>query len=216
MELLSFRNLIAEMPASFQAFTSKQSTWVAHMNHPNVGEALTAIFEGNSEITISRNDLRSLATEPDLTQFILSTIIWGYPRGMRGNHFQNLLNHFDTLTARLTESRAQPLENWLTHYENIRPITGIGLSTYTKLLSFLSVNVQNFQALILDDRIIRVAQQGIFEELAPLLELRNHNAVCMYPQYLETLHNLANAYEVDAEKIEFFLFEFGLNLKPTQ
>jgi hypothetical protein len=65
--------------------------------------------------------------------------------------------------------------------------------------------------LILDDRIIRIAQSGIFQELAPLRGLKN--AVHSYPRYLECMHSLAGDLAVSAERLEFFLFEFGLSLK---
>ncbi len=204
------------MPVSYQAFTSKRSSWAEHIDRDDdVGYALSSIFDTSENVTLSRSDLRCLAKDPDLTKFIMSTIIWGYPRGMRGNHFSNLIDHFGALKQLLSTARAQPLADWANHYENVKPITGIGPSTYTKFLSFLSADIQGHTALILDDRIIRIAKQGVFEELAPLLKLRNHNAIRMYPQYLENLHILAGKYEVAAEKIEFFLFEFGLNLKQS-
>jgi len=62
----------------------------------------------------------------------------------------------------------------------VTPIKGIGPSTYTKFLSFLSVQVQGHAALILDDRIIRVANEGIFEELRPLKNL-SHKKMLTFP-----------------------------------
>jgi len=97
----------------------------------------------------------------------------------------------------------------------VTPIKGIGPSTYTKFLSFLSVQVQGHAALILDDRIIRVANEGIFEELRPLKNLSHKkNADVSYPDYLRCIHDIASQLSVSPEQIEFFLFEFGLNLKP--
>ena len=76
------------------------------------------------------------------------------------------------------------------------------------------MEVQGRAALILDDRMIRVASQGIWKELAPRGDLSNSNAVGCYPNYLKRMHSLANSLQVRPEAIEFFLFEFGLNLKP--
>src|SRR6202011_5816237 len=90
-------------------------------------------------------------------------------------------------------------------------ISGVGLSTHTKFLTFLLVPVHGHSALILDDRIIRIVQSGIFQELVPLHGLKN--AVRSYPHYLECMHGLAGDLTVSAERLEFFLFEFGLNLK---
>ncbi len=215
MRLSSFRDLIAKMPISCQAFTSKRSTWEPHINRYDVaGEALTAIFGMSGEVTLSRSDLRSLACKPDLAQFVMATIIWGYPRGMRGNHVSSVISHLGSLTALISTARTQPVLDWSSHFEKVVPIAGIGLSTYTKFLSFLSVQIQGHTALILDDRIIRISNGGLFEELAPLRGLKEHNAVRSYPEYLVCIHSLARSFEVSAEGIEFFLFEFGLNLKP--
>ena len=214
MRLSEFRTLVANMPVDYQAFTSKQSIWASHLNrNDNAGGALRTIFGTSHEVTLSRSDLRSFACKPDLAQFVMAAIIWGYPRGMRGNHVSNLIGHLGSLTQLLSAARTQTVADWGTHYTRVRPIVGIGLSTYTKFLSFLSVHVQGYTALILDDRIIRVANQCVFEELAPLRGLSYDNAPRSYPQYLECIHGLAEDLEVSPEQIEFFLFEFGLNLK---
>ena len=144
----------------------------------------------------------------------MATIIWGYPGGMRGNHVRNLIRHLGPLTQLLAEARTQTIVEWSTHYAKVGPIAGIGLSTYTKFLNFLSVQVHGHAALILDDRIIRIANQSVFEELAPLRGLNSRNAASSYPSYLMCMHSVASGLDVPAEAIEFFLFEFGLNLKP--
>jgi len=77
------------MPVSHQAFTSKQSTWTSHLAVDG-GAALRASFADASEVTLSRSDLRHLATAEDLAQFLMATIVWGYPRGMWGNNVASL------------------------------------------------------------------------------------------------------------------------------
>lgn len=215
MRLSQFRNLVANMPVLYQSFASKRSTWASHIGRDDkAGNALRSIFGKSEEVTLSRDDLRTLAAEAELSQFVMATIIWGYPRGMRGNHVANLIGQLDSLTQLLSDARNQSVAEWDKHYANVVPIAGIGLSTHTKFLNFLSVQVQGRRALILDDRIIRIANRCIFEELAPLQEMNNYNAIRLYPKYLECIHDLADGLAVSGEEIEFFLFEFGLNLKP--
>ena len=135
---------------------------------------------------------------------------------MRGKNFENAISHLSRVTQLLLAARAQPVTEWDTHYAKVKPVEGIGLSTYTKFLNFLSIHVQGETALILDNRIIEIAHRGIFEEFAPLVKLSYDNAPRFYPRYLENMHRLANSLAVSAEAIEFFLFEFGINLKrPT-
>jgi hypothetical protein len=216
MQLAEFKNLIANMPVAYQAFASKRATWAFHIDKKNkAGNALRTIFGRSVEVTLSRSDLRNLASKPDLAEFVMATIIWGYPRGMRGNHVENLIGHIDTLTQLLGAAKAQPITSWEDHYANVGPINGIGLSTYTKFLSFLSIKVNGHSALILDDRIIRVANQDVFVDLRPLLNLSYQNAARYYPRYLKCLNTIATELSVSPEQLEFFLFEFGLNLKPS-
>jgi len=215
MQLSEFKNLIANMPVPYQAFASQRTTWAPHIDgNDEAGNALRTIFGNSVEVTLSRSDLRSLASKQDLAEFVMATIIWGYPGGMRGNHVKNLIGHLGTLMRLLATAKAQPIADWDQHYANVGPINGIGLSTYTKFLSFLSVQVQGHSALILDDRIIRVANQEIFEDLMQFRNLNYHNAAHSYPEYLQCLSEISTRISVSPEQIEFFLFEFGLNLKP--
>jgi hypothetical protein len=129
--LRDFRDLIANMPVSLQGFTSKQSTWTSHLaGNGTAGAALGAIFGESDEVTLSRNDLRCLAKNEDLGQFLMATIIWGYPRGMRGNHVASLIRHFDMLMELVSKVRSEPVSDWMEHYAKVAPIAGIGLSTY--------------------------------------------------------------------------------------
>jgi hypothetical protein len=70
------------------------------------------------------------------------------------------------------------------------------------------------EALILAQRIIEVAQQNLFEELEPIRRLSSANAPRLYPKYLESMDEAASRLSLPPDKIEFFLFEFGLHLKP--
>lgn len=112
MQLTEFKNLIANMPVPYQAFASKRATWRSHIDVDNeAGYALHAIFGSSDEVTLSRSDLRGLASKPDLAQFVMATIIWGYPYGMRGNHVENLIGHLGSLTQLLAAAKTQPASN---------------------------------------------------------------------------------------------------------
>ena len=126
MQLLEFKNLISNMPVSYQAFTSKKSTRNDHLSAAgSAGDAIRNIFGNADEITLSRNYPRRLAIGVDLAKFVMATIIWGYPRGMRGNHVANLINHFVSLTQLLSASREQPVADWNTHYDAVGQIEDV-------------------------------------------------------------------------------------------
>lgn len=208
-----FKSLIESMPVNEQAFISKQSTWSNYFN--DYGEVSTIfhhIFNNKDVVQISRSDLFRLAKQDDLGYFIIATILWGYPRGMRGNHFTNILSQFQEVKNALLEAQAG-IDNWLNHFEKIRVIEGLGLSTYTKFLYFMGVKVENHPALILDRRIIDTLQREIFIELVPISNISTYNASSNYSLYLRTIDLLSQEMDTEGDKIEMFLFEFGLNLK---
>jgi hypothetical protein len=220
MRLADFSDLISNMPVSNQAFASKGSTWSRHINGDDAASvALRSIFNAHDitskNIFLSRSDLSDLALKPNLAEFVMATIVWGYPRGMRGHNFRNVTNHLDALCRILSDARS-PISDWISHYKDVRAIPGIALSTYSKLLHFMSANVEGHKALILDQRIIEVVQQNSFEELACLRRLNSTNASRLYPKYLECMDDAASRLSLPPEKLEFFLFEFGLHLKARQ
>lgn len=213
MRLAEFTDLISNMPVTNQAFTSKRITWTRYMKEGSAASALQSIFNAHHKdlenIFLSRGDLQDLASKPDLAEFVMATIVWGYPRGMRGYNFRNICIHLDKLCEQLLKARS-PILDWISHYEEVRTIPGIALSTYSKLLHFMSSEIEGQKALILDQRIVAVIQRGLFEELAPL---RRVTSARLYPKYLEGMQDVAAHLSLPSEKLEFFLFEFGLHLK---
>jgi hypothetical protein len=207
-----FKSLIAAMPTPYQAFTANRTTknWPAVLQRRDrAGEAMRHIFGDADSVRVSRNDLRERARLENLDSVVMGTLLWGYPDGMRGNHAANISDNLDALTNLLGEARLG-ISNWKEHFEKVEAISGIGLSTYTKFLNFLSVSVSGKTALILDKRIIDVAKGRVFEEFTGRL------TALRYPTYLERMHSIAGTLEVGAENLEFFLYEFGLNLKQPE
>ena len=177
--------------------------------------SLSNIFGPSKDVLLSRSDLREFARNNEVDKLIMATIVWGYPSGMRGKNFDRLLEHIEALKNLLMLAQDGPVNDWGTHFQGVEKIPGLGLSTYTKLLNFMSVRVGQFQALILDERIISVLKQCVFEELKPLRGLTTYSAVRLYPKYLELMDSLSRELRVPAENLEYFLFEFGRNMKPV-
>jgi hypothetical protein len=215
VHLSDFTSLIAAMPTRYQSFTAKRTTsnWASILQRSDrAGEAMRQIFGNADSVRVSRNDLRQWARLENLDGVVMGTLLWGYSDGMRGNHAANIADNLTVLTGLLGEAELG-ISNWKEHFEQVEAISGIGLSTYTKFLNFLSVRVSGRTALILDRRIIDVAKSRVFEEFTGSF------TALRYPRYLERMHSIADTLEVEAENLEFFLFEFGLNLKqpgPTR
>jgi hypothetical protein len=216
IKLSSLQTLIINMPLELQASRSKLSIWTSVCSVHQI--ALTALSEQFSDgitIVVSRSDLRRLAAQNDLTQYVLATVIWGYSSGMRGEHLQKILANLPKVIHLLSGVRADGLDDWTKHYACIKQIPGLGLSTYTKFLNFLPVQVQGSRALILDSRIIQAISDNTFEEFKSIGPISYDTAPRRYTDYLRTMHVVADKLEVSAEHLEFFLFEFGNNLKSS-
>ena len=212
MRLSDFKSLIAAMPTRYQSFTAKRATknWAAILQRDDrAGEAMRRIFQKADSVCVSRDDLREWTRQNSVDCLVMGTLLWGYPNGMRGNHASNIADNLPALTHLLEEARLG-ISNWEQHFEKIDLIPSVGLSTYTKFLNFLSVSVSGKAALILDQRIIDVAKGHSFEDLAGCYN------PATYPVYLEKMHSIADTLGIDAESLEFFLFEFGLNLKKPK
>lgn len=75
--------------------------------------------------------------------------------------------------------------------------------------------IQSYKALILDRRVINALNSGRFKDsgIEVFQKLRYDNATMYYPKYLEFAHSLARQMDTEADRVEMFLFEYGLNLK---
>jgi len=209
-----FKGLIANMPLREQAFTSKKDTWEKYIPElPGIEDLIAQVFRHRKTIEISRDDLFVLGARSEIKLFIFATILWGYPAGMRGHHFQALFQSIDDIEKILISSREKDINNWGEHYRLIDRVDGLGLSTYTKFLYFMRSTINGLPALILDQRLIDVFRKGIFSECSDLKTIRYDNAPYLYPKYLEMMDCIAKKYQVDSGRLEMFFFEFGANLK---
>jgi hypothetical protein len=209
--MIRFRNLIDAMPVTQQAFTTKFDTW---SNYVNEAQSIERLFNGRDTIELSRGNLFDVARTGDLEKLLVSVIMWGYPRGMRGRHFQDILDCREHLFQVLTDLQENPeIENWSQHYNAIVQVRGMGMSTYTKLLYFMGARVGAANCLIFDDRIVRTINKRLFLEFRDIDNVSTATMSARYPEYLRIMSAQANVLGLTSEKIELFLFQFGLNVK---
>ena len=211
-----YLDLIKAMPVQEQAFTIKKKNWNRYIkNAENVAHSIEEIFDREETVKISRADLFDYAKNHDLEYFIIATIMWGYTKGMRGTHFENITNkeNFESLKIALTKAK-DGIDNWNEHYKDVKNITGLGLSTYSKFLYFIAPHIENNPPLILDLRIIAVIKNDNFNIFADLKKkLTYTNAPKYYQTYLKKMKELSSTLDVEPANLEMFLFMFGTNLK---
>lgn len=207
--LNEYKDLILAMPVKEQAFTTKRTTWVKKID----SKILDEIFKGKSELKISRENV---LTNCPLNIFIYYVIMWGYPRGMRGQaNDAEIFKNINLISEIINKPKRNSLkeEDWESIRKSLSSIKGLGVSTISKLLYFRTFKFGDFNALILDDRLLRVFQNGEFKEFEKLKNLKRTNAMSFYLYYLEIMHETAKEIGVSPENLEMFLFTFGNNLK---
>lgn len=207
--LNEYKDLILAMPVKEQAFTTKRTTWVKKID----SKILDEIFKGKSELKISRENV---LTNCPLNIFIYYVIMWGYPRGMRGQaNDAEIFKNINLISEIINKPKRNSLkeEDWESIRKSLSGIKGLGISTISKLLYFRTFKFGDFNALILDDRLLRVFQHGEFKEFEKLKNLKRTNAMSGYLFYLDVMHETAKELGVSPENIEMFLFTFGNNLK---
>lgn len=217
MKIIDFENLIRHMPYLEQAFRIKKEVWLPEDEKKRFkfqNDKIEKIFGDENSIMISRNDL--LTSNDELELFVIKVLMWGYPTKGRGNNIDKILvpENFDQTIKKLKVVR----QNGNISSQEVEALfsDGLGLSTVSKILYFLQINIDSTSALILDLRVIdALTRVDGFEddELKSLKKLNYNNAPKKYPEYLKAMQSLASKMTVQPEQIEMFLFEFGSNLK---
>ena len=212
MELATYTNLIKHLPYMEQSFQTQRETWFKYSKHPKFSQFYKKVFTNSSAI-ISRNDLFN-AAKGDFSIAVYSIILWGYPRNMRGISFMGVLENIQQLEGLIQNSQNLTFQE----FENMCKVlkgTGIGLSTFTKILYFFKITLDGYRCLILDSRIIEVLKSGKFQELDTLKKITEFNKHKYYPDYLRLMAEIAKANDYTVDQLELFLFMFGNSLKPV-
>jgi hypothetical protein len=216
MRVADFADLVSSMPTREHAFWAWRRTWEPRISAGGTaGRALEAVFalgEDASGAKVSRGDIRRFGEQRLLPECIMAALVWGYPGGMRG-YTKSVCDNLASIVEMVEPWVGHNIRDWAAHFEGARPIRGLGLSTYSKSIAFLPVQVGGHQALILDDVVATVVGDGRFEEFDHLTGLSYQNAPAKYPDYLASMNRVARQIGADAEQLEMFLFAFGRNLK---
>ncbi len=211
MTIINYNSLIKSLPVSDQAFTVKTDNWKNALSENHFQK----LFKGEANICLSREDVHDTN---NLELFILKAILWGYPKGMRGHNFKNIYGSIDHLSEILNvpERGFLTMDDLPVLQKQLNRITGLGLSTYSKLLYFRDFKFDGVPALILDERLIRVFKNKVFQEFESLAEIPQSNSTKMYKTYLHIMNEMSMQLNVSGEQIEQFLFIFGNHLKPSK
>ncbi|MCK9425737.1 MAG: hypothetical protein M0Q21_06845 [Ignavibacteriaceae bacterium] len=206
MDISEFSGLIKNLQVERHSVTTKFSRWENYFGVNRPAE-VDQLFGSSPEIKISRKDIFSIES---LKKKIYMTIFWGYPNGMRNNYHQLIFNQIEDIKDKL--GQASIIRNWDQEILTVN-FSGLGFSTYSKLLYFTKSTINSNVALILDNRIIECISKGTFSNFDDLRQITYNNASRLYPKYLSTMKDLAQQLKVDGDQIELFLFLFGNSIK---
>ncbi len=221
MNIKDYKNLINELPIEGHSFTTERRIWKKNEDgFPDYKDLNDQIFITDT-LTLNRKKLIDSAQNDSIENFLLKIYYWGYSNGVRGDNFSYILekSNFDKLVEILSNLKGKNLT--ILEYENlilnVDGIRGLGLSTFSKFLYFLSVKIDSKPCIILDRKIIKVISSNIWVELEELKndfsETNLTKNFTNYPKYIKTVNSIASELSVANDKIELFLFLFGQNLK---
>jgi len=210
MRIIDFEHFIREIPFRNQSFDIKKSIWKCE----NQIELIEQIFDKKDQITLNRFDL--INSNWNIEEFIIKTLMWGYPTKGRGKNIDNLLKkeNFKALTKKLETYRESEI-TIETLKEDLK-IPGLGLSTLTKFTHFLNTKINGFKTVILDNQIIEAINTERFEELNSLKGIKYENAVKKYVEYIKLIDKLSKEINSEPDQIEMFLYTFGRNLSELK
>ena len=218
-----YRELIGSMPLDEQTTVARMDIWGDKLVRAGCSDLLVRLgtncwHEDRGMIEISRHDLFRLAQrEKGITRrLILAVFIWGYPTGGQGNNCFEMIDNIKRIAQAFADvgpRNGMGQEDVNELFASLRG-SGIGLSTCTKLLYFGSFKVGGYDALILDNKVIRACKRGLFEEFAELSGITYDNGKARYETYLRVMSEVARNLGVEnPAKLEMFLFLFGNSLK---
>jgi hypothetical protein len=216
MNLQNYQSLISNLPVREQSFTTKRSTWSkAEYSFSWLKGMNDHLFDKDGLLCLNRQEIFDTT---NVEETIIKTIFWGYPRGKRGNHFNNILTSFDTLQEYFRELRSKrdlTSADYLAIVQDFKKIPGLGLSTYSKIFYFLNLRIENNPCLILNQRIIEILQSQKFSSLKNLSGINSYNKEKRYPEYMDLMNILSLQLKTKPENLEQFLYLFN-NLKPSE
>lgn len=206
-----YLNMISHIPVAQHSVSVRAEFWETPCADAGCAELHQTLFAGAEEIRITREWLHHAVVSDELRA--LAIILWGYPKGARGNRHLHWLAHLPAIAR----AAAGSLNNWNAYLAGFAKIGGLGISTISKFACFFGRRFATPDAsaplpgLILDRRILAVLADDRWAELHPLSALTYLNAPARYLDYLCLLNDLATHSGIQPEQLEFFLFAHGDN-----
>lgn len=213
----NYEKLILELPLDNHGFLIKYKNWEKNFDS-EFTKIYSILFESKKDISINRKMLFSLGKKAiesekleDYEKFIFYVLAWGYSswRIWTYKNSRKILSNENILKISkcFKDNFKKEGIDIKTFKEIINELSWLGLSSITKIIYFLDINIDDLKPAILDLQIIEVLNSNIFYKTSNNIVFKYWN-INHYFKYLELL----NKEKIETWKIELFLFMFWRSL----
>ena len=202
-----------------QSLTYNANHWLNYnFTNPNIPSKIQFIITNYPNV-ISRNDIINYLRSPNmdlLTGFLMS-MIWGHGAGPHGNMDNRGPFKVNEMTSNIANTNlilgncysALQRNDILTAFNSFKPMSRIRVNFFSKYLYFLgrSLNLERYP-LIFDARVTSTMCRLNSVNIAVfnILTITPDQKFIAYDSYLNMIHYQSQLHNVDADKIEYYLF----------
>ena len=219
ISIVNFIDNIRSLPIEEHSFVTNHKTWRPYESRSKEFKTANKRIFKKEEAEINRYDLFKL-NQDDPGVFTFSVFYWGFPSGGMLNKSMNKIIEKENVKKLIAAISYLQMKKEAEEFEEVisqfKGVNGIGLSTYSKFLHFLDFRIAGYPCLILDSRLIRVFNKGLFKEFLPLKNVKYDTGEKYYVDFLKIMNETAVKMNLSSANIEMFLFTYGLNIKPIK
>ena len=219
MNIQPYLNEITPLLPLNQSLTYNTNHWqnynFTNTNVPSRIQFIIANYPG----LISRNDIINYLRSPnmDLLTGFLMCMIWGHGAGPHGNMDNRGPFKVNEMTSDMPNTNiilancyaALQINDLLTAFNSFKPMSRIRVNFFSKFLYFLgrSLNLERYP-LIFDARVASTMCRLNSVNIAVfnILTITPNQKFIAYESYLMMIHSQSQLHNVDADKIEYYLF----------
>ena len=207
-KLFHFAKQIKAVETGDQTTISKNLSyrWSKHFaEFPWVEMIFSSLKNDDGSYRVSRNDIYNTV---DATERLVKIVFWGYPNAFQdGNYLRNILKDADAITKSLGEvGSILTINDYLALFNNLKSmVSGIGVSTISKILTFWKIKAASSESVIVDSRVMECVR--LFDDFYGMRTATE--TADGYYEMVKKINSLAKSIEATPEQVEYFLFKMG-------
>lgn len=176
-----------------------------------IKDTLILIPKVNGKPCLNRQDVFN---ETDIDKKFIKVLMWGYPDGKiyKGStdYMPSILKNKRVIIPIITALKDKDFtpDDFICKTKELSKIKGIGTSTFSKLMYFFNVSINEKQCLIIDSKFEKALERYTETEHLKGFGQQTFNN---YPTFVEGIWKISEEIGLDAESIEFILFSVSDN-----